>query len=280
MIEEVGSLLRAAAATAILPRFRRLDEAEIEEKTPGELVTVADREAEQIISDGLRRLLPGSVVVGEEQVAADAELLRHLHGTAPVWLVDPLDGTANFATGQRPFAVMVALLRDGVTDTSWILDPVADRLAVARAGAGAYLDGVRVRSADLALPRSALRGAVSTRFLPTALQVRVVAGAKGLGELLPGQHCAGQEYPDIVLGVQQFALFWRTLPWDHAPGALLVQEAGGVVRRLDGNPYDPTDEQTGLLVAANERVWSQVHEALLAGADGLADRGNDRGPVG
>ena len=266
MLDEVGALLREAAATAILPRFGRLGGSDVEEKTPGELVTVADREAEQIISAGLRRLLPGSVVVGEEAVAADADVLTRLHGTAPVWLVDPLDGTANFAAGRRPFAVMVALLRDGVTEASWILDPVADRLGVGRAGVGAYVDGVRVRTTDPAPPRANLRGAVLTRFLPTSLQVRVTAGAGGLGELLPGHHCAGQEYPDIVLGVQHFAIFWRTLPWDHAPGALLVREAGGVVRRLDGGEYDPTDEQSGLLAAANEQVWSDVYEALLAGS--------------
>ena len=66
--------------------------------------------------------------------------------------------------------------------------------------------------------------------------------------MLSGQHCAGREYLDLLTGKQQFVAFWRTLPWDHAPGALLVREAGGVVRRFDGEPYRPADEGNGLLV--------------------------------
>jgi fructose-1,6-bisphosphatase/inositol monophosphatase family enzyme len=264
MIDEVGTLLREAAADAILPVFRRLDDAEIEEKAPGEVVTVADRRAERIITDGLLRLLPGSVVVGEEAVAADPNLLTHLRGTAPTWLVDPLDGTANFAAGRRPFAVMVALLFAGVTEASWILDPVADSLLVAQAGAGTYLDGVRVRTVADASAPAALRGAVTTRFLPPALRAATEAGASRLGEVLPGHHCAGQEYRDIATGAQHYVLFWRTLPWDHVPGALLIREAGGVARRLDGSAYQPADDRAGLLVAANEQIWATVRETLAA----------------
>lgn len=165
-------------------------------------------------------------MVGEEGVAADPAILAHLHGTVPAWLVDPLDGTANFAAGREPFAVMVALLEAGVIRASWILDPIADRLLTAEAGRGSYLDGVAVRP-TVDAPATALRGAVMSRFLPPAWRSSVEAGAHRLGTVLPGQHCAGREYADILTGAQQFALFWRTLPWDHAPGVLLLQEAGG-----------------------------------------------------
>ena len=68
----------------------------------------------------------------------------------------------------------------------------------------------------------------------------------------------------MLTGAQQFVLFWRTLPWDHAPGTLLVREAGGVARRFDGTDYHPADEGRGLLVAASEEVWDEVYAALLA----------------
>ncbi|MFI6758784.1 inositol monophosphatase family protein [Micromonospora sp. NPDC050417] len=262
MIDEVGSLIRDAAATAVLPFFGHLESSDVTEKAPGELVTVADRRAEQILAEGLRPLLPGSVVVGEEGVAADPSLLDLLAGTAPVWLVDPVDGTANFAAGREPFAVMVALLEGGAARASWILDPVSDVLLTAEAGRGTYRDGVAVRTADGG-SATVLRGAVMTRFLPPDLRESVLAGADRLGEILPGQHCAGREYADIVSGRQQFALFWRTLPWDHAPGVLLLTEAGGVARRLDGTPYHPADDRAGLLVAADERTWHQVRDTLL-----------------
>lgn len=263
LIDEVGSLLREVAATAILPVFRRLDDADVGEKAPGEVVTVADRRSEQLLGAGLERLLPGSVVVGEEGVAADPTILDRLHGDAPVWVVDPLDGTANFAAGQRPFAVMVALRQAGATRAAWILDPMADSLAVAERGSGAYVDGVPLRTQVGQPPVAALSGAVS-RYLPAELRATMTAGLGRLGEVGPGQHCAGFEYPRVATGAQDFVLFWRTLPWDHLPGVLLVEEAGGFARRFDGDRYDPTDDRQGLLVAANEAIWATVHETLIA----------------
>lgn len=263
MIDEVGSLLREVAATVILPVFRRLDAADVEEKAPGEVVTVADRRSERLLSDGLRRLLPGSAVVGEEAVAADPATLERLRDPGPVWVVDPLDGTANFAAGRRPFAVMVALRQAGETQAAWILDPLADSLMVAEAGAGAYVNGARVRAPVDTPPVAALHGAVS-RYLPPDLRDAMEPGLGRLGRVGPGQHCAGREYPEVASGAQHFALFWRTLPWDHLPGVLLMEEAGGVARRFDGARYDPTDNRPGLLVAANEAIWAAVHEALLS----------------
>lgn len=124
LIRHVGDLLREVAARSVLPRFRRLQDREIHEKQPGELVTIADQEAEAALTGGLRRLLPGSRVVGEEACAADPSLLLGI-GTGLVWLVDPLDGTADFAAGDPRFSLMVALLRDGDIIAPWMLDPLA-----------------------------------------------------------------------------------------------------------------------------------------------------------
>src|SRR4051794_10278381 len=111
--ERGGALMAGAAGRAILPRFCALAQHEIEGKSPGELVTVADREAEALLAAGLAPLLPGSRVIGEEACSADPRLIDAL-GEGIVWLVDPLDGTGNFAAGRPEFAVMVALLRDGI----------------------------------------------------------------------------------------------------------------------------------------------------------------------
>ncbi|WBB66290.1 inositol monophosphatase family protein [Micromonospora sp. WMMD812] len=263
LLDDVGALLWEAADQIVVPLFRKLDAADVTEKAPGEIVTVADQRAEELISAGLRRLRPGSVVVGEEAVAEDRDLLRHLRGVGDVWLVDPVDGTSNFAAGRRPFALMAALLSEGEPVAAWVLDPLADTLAAARVGAGTVLDGRPVRTIETVPAPAELRGVAMTRFLPPAARDRVRAGGSRIGELLPGQHCAGREYLDILTGRQQFALFWRTLPWDHAPGALLVRAAGGVARRFDGTEYHPADDGHGLLVAANEQVWAEVRETLL-----------------
>ncbi|MEH1099966.1 inositol monophosphatase family protein [Micromonospora sp. CPCC 205561] len=263
LLDDVAGLLRETADQVVLPLFRKLDDADISEKAPGELVTVADRRAEEMISATLRRMRPGSVVVGEEAVADDPALLEHLRGSGDVWLVDPVDGTSNFAAGRRPFALMVALLTDGEQVAAWVLDPLAGTLAVAREGEGSWLDGRPVRTDEAVPALDTLRGAAMTRFLPPESRARAEAGGERLGEVLPGQHCAGREYLDVLTGDQQFVLFWRTLPWDHAPGTLLVRAAGGTARRFDGADYRPADDGHGLLVAANDEVWAEVREALL-----------------
>jgi fructose-1,6-bisphosphatase/inositol monophosphatase family enzyme len=264
MRDEVGGVLRRAARTAVLPRFQHLAAGDVHEKAPGELVTVADREAERIIAAGLRDLLPGSAVVGEEGVAADPALTARLRDAGPVWLVDPIDGTSNFAAGREPFVMMVALLRERVTEAAWILDPRTGSLAYAGRGGGAYLDGARVRSDTGERPGpGALRGVVTSRYLPPRLRPQVRQGAEKLGERLPGLHCAGREYLRLVEGGQDYVLFWSTQPWDHAPGLLITEEAGGVVRQLDGGRYDPADPRRGLLAAATESIWNEVHATLF-----------------
>jgi len=259
MIDDVGALLRATARTAVLPYYRHLASADVRTKPDGDLVTVADEHAERLLTAGLKEILPGSRVVGEEAVAADPLVLDALRGTGAVWLVDPVDGTANFAAGQGPFMMLVALQRHGITEHAYLLDPVADRLLWATRGGGAFEDGRRLWTADAHRP-AIPRGAVSVRSLPARVVAR--ARAAGVGDLLPGLRCAGREYPDIVDGTQDFTVFWWTRPWDHASGTLLVTEAGGMARRLDGTPYDPADSRQGLLAASSEAVWHRVAGAL------------------
>ena len=138
IIDAVGEILRLTAAKAVMPRFKMLQPGESEVKAAGEPVTVADREAEEMIAQGLLDLRPSSRVIGEEACAADPSLLDDL-GEDTVWIVDPIDGIANFVDGRTPFAMKVALLKYGEMVGSWILDPLSDRLAVAERGGGAWI---------------------------------------------------------------------------------------------------------------------------------------------
>ena len=114
----------------------------------------------------------------------------------------------------------------GAPVAAWMLDPLTGICATAEAGAGAFLGGARLRAGAGCPPPAALRGAVLTRFLPPDLRAAVARRAPAVGAVLPGFACAGREYPAVVAGEQHFALFWRTLAWDHAPGVLFAQEAG------------------------------------------------------
>ena len=266
MLDRVDELIREVAGAIVLPRFRRLDSGEVAQKAPGDLVTVVDHESERALTVGLTRILPGSSVVGEEAVAADPGVVGRVGDGGAVWVVDPLDGTNNFAAGKTPFTIMVALLRDGWPVSSWILNVVADRMATAEVGSGAYIETDRITTrTDVPRPDT-MRGTLARHYFPDDLRQQVNAHADAFASVTNGHHCAGYEYPAVATDEQQFALFWRILPWDHAPGALIIREAGGAVLHLDGTPYHPTDSERGLLVAPNEDVWHTVRDTLFPDA--------------
>ncbi len=256
----VAALMEEVAATIVLPRFRNLASGEVSEKTPGDPVTIADRESEVALHAGLTRLLRDSGVVGEEATAADESLLDRIDSGA-VWIIDPIDGTANFAAGKAPFAIMVALLQDGVREAGWILDPLAGRMCHATRGGGAYIDGERITARGSGAER--LVGGISTLFLPSDRRAEIERRAEGKIDMAPIPRCAGEQYPRIALGGNDFALFERTLPWDHAPGALFLEEAGGVVRRLDGSPYIVSSRGSGMMAAASPAIWDEAAGILL-----------------
>src|SRR5690349_21342761 len=107
-IDRVSAIIREVAEAEILPRFRRLQQSDIREKGPGDLVTVADEVAERRLTERLRDLVPNSLVLGEEAVAADQRVLGRIFEEDPVWIIDPVDGTSNFASGKPAFGVIVA----------------------------------------------------------------------------------------------------------------------------------------------------------------------------
>jgi fructose-1,6-bisphosphatase/inositol monophosphatase family enzyme len=262
---EVSTLLRETAAELILPRFQHLETGDIQAKSPGDLVTVADVETEQRLTPRLRELVPGSLVVGEEATAKDPTVLDRLAGEDAVWVIDPVDGTANFAAGIPLFAVMVSFVRAGEVVQSWILDPVKDQMAVAGRGEGAWLDGERLRVAPPATPDH-MSGSLALRYGNRQL-VRKIAGRSNLVGSVFSFRCAGQEYVALASGRAHFALYHRLLPWDHAAGWLLHREAGGYSARLDRSSYTPRTHDGGLLLTPDEASWNALHEVLIGGEE-------------
>lgn len=260
LLVSVAELIREASAVAIEPRFHALGEGDVSEKSPGELVTVADREAEALITAGLAELDPGVPVVGEEGVAADPSRMDNLARGAGVGRGSPRRHR-QLRERVRDWAVMVALaVVDGATDASWIWQPLERRMYAARRGRGATCNGRRLVAAPGPTRRAAHRGGAHPlpRHPPT--HERVEGNLERF--ITAGRHCAGVEYPALIEGTTDFAFFWRTLPWDHAPGTLLVEEAGGVAARPDGSPYRPGPGGVGLLVAPDRSTWDLAHGLL------------------
>lgn len=267
----VEALLRRVAETAIMPHFRQLRDGEVSEKTPGEMVTVADHKAEEMLEEHLSALLPGSRVVGEEACASNPAVLDGLD-EGLVWVVDPLDGTAHFAAGREPFGTMVALAADGETIASWIYNPVQDLMFGATPGQGAFVTNGSGATRRLKTSGPAARpiAGLATQFMTEELREATIARGAEAFELVPIPRCAAEHYPRLCRSENHVALFQRTLPWDHAAGALLLTEAGGHVARWDGTPYRFYDDGLGILAATSRELWEAAADVLFAGGTLLA----------
>jgi len=263
-INKVTDLVSEVAATEVMPRFQSLQDHEVSEKKGGDLVTVADVAAERVLTRRLSGLLPGSLVVGEEAVHDSPDLMEHLSDDGPVWTIDPVDGTGNFARGKPVFAVMVGLLKGGETVAGWIHDPVNARTAVAELGSGARLDGAVLpgnSASDLAEMVGTLHASsYASKEISSQVQQR-----RARLNTIKSLSCAGWEYLRLAQGEMQFSLFTRLMPWDHVPGTLIFSEVGGCALCLDGTPYrGGRYREAGLLMAPNRDSWKAIEQTLFA----------------
>jgi fructose-1,6-bisphosphatase/inositol monophosphatase family enzyme len=258
--DAVLTLLKDVAAEVIDPRFRALASAQISHKGPGDLVTVADREAEVLITDALEAAYPGAVVLGEEATAADASVLERFGAAEHAFTVDPVDGTKNFVAGSPDHAVMVAELRGGDVVRSWIWQPQHEVAYVAERGAGAWRNGERLVRPPL---RDAVRGVTSRRtWIGRALGT--------LRALDLTWVCCGVDYPQLVEGGADYALYTGTKPWDHAPGSLLLSETGGHIGTFGGAPYRPQEPEPRGLLAAADRATYDLVQGLVPSLPGMS----------
>ncbi|WP_158045553.1 inositol monophosphatase family protein [Skermanella pratensis] len=259
--DRVSTIIREVAEAEILPRFRRLASSDIREKGPGDLVTIADESSERELARRLRDLLPGSAVIGEEAAAADQSVLQRIFNDEPVWIIDPVDGTSNFASGKPQFGVIVALAGGGETLAGWIHDPLGRRTAVAVKGEGAWLDSTRLRAAGPASPAD-MTGVLSSRYFDLSIRERLEDRRHRFAHTF-SLRCAAHEYLSLNSGEVHFSLYRRIMPWDHAAGTLMHAEAGGYHARLDGSPYAPTEQTGGLLLAPDRRSWTELCDLLF-----------------
>lgn len=257
--QAVSDLLMQVARDIVMPRYRNLASHEVEEKAADDLVTIADKESEEKLHAGLLAILPEADVIGEEACAADPAILdRAGHGLH--WIIDPIDGTGNFAAGRPPFGLMVALAQEGATLGGWIYDPLAGRLCHAELGKGAFINGERVHARASGADKPI--AGISTLFLEPADRDNLIARTTGKMQLVDIPRCAAEQYPRLVLGQNDISVFERTLPWDHAAGVLLLNEAGGKCCRTDGSPYLVGDRRKGMLAASTPALWDAAAHIL------------------
>jgi len=261
---KVSESIKEVAAQYIEPRFEQLETHEIKTKSgPTDLVTIADEEAERALTQILKDLLPGSYVVGEEAVAQqemDPSILQDADAT--IWVVDPVDGTNNFANGTPIFGTMIGLVHKGEVTHSWIYNIPEQIMAAGEKGAGSYVDGQKIILTPNQKDLTDMRGFVSHKFLPKALQPYIKEHLDTL-KSHKAHFCCAYEYVELLTGAGDFALYSRINPWDHLPGTFLVEEAGGYVRKWNGSVYETGDDFGGLLVASDEPLWTRLHDQFL-----------------
>lgn len=265
----IAQVLEAAGRTIVMPSFRRLAPGAIRAKSgPLDLVTEADEAAERFIAAELLRLFPDAVLVGEEATAADPTLLHRLADAELAFVIDPIDGTANFAAGVPLFGCMAAAFIRGEVVGGWIHDPLGSDTAIALRGQGAWMEdtsGARLHDLRVAaaVPVSRMVGAVSWGWMPEPLKSRVTSRLPRLAAAV-NFRCAAHEYRLAAGGHAHLLAYNKLMPWDHAPGWLIHREAGGHAARFDGSEYSAARHFTGGLLCAPDRAgWAEARAALL-----------------
>lgn len=250
--DEILSLLKDVGEQVVTPRFRSLSAEQVMEKNPGDLVTVADREAEVLITKVLRAAYPHVLIVGEETVAGDPALLEAAATERDFFTIDPIDGTKNFVHGSVDHAMMIGEVRGGVPVRAWIWQPEHGVGYVAERGAGAYRDGVR-------LPQRAAHEPADGR---TSDRAKIGRTPPSLAPLTLTWVSCGIDYPKLAVGECDYVLYRSVMPWDHVPGSLIVTEVGGQVGYLDGGGYKPGSLAKPLLAAATPELFDAVRGPL------------------
>ncbi|MBX3597108.1 MAG: inositol monophosphatase family protein [Rhizobiaceae bacterium] len=260
-------LMAEAADKEIMPRFRRLSANEVREKTSAQdVVTDADVNAERYMTGLLRKRYPEALIVGEEAHAENESVLDGLADAPLAFVIDPVDGTFNFAAGVQPFGVMLAVVLNGETVAGIIYDPIGRDWAIATKGGGSRLRGAQGETTinvAKAGPLADMIGNVGWQYMSEPARSILARNASKVAGTF-SYKCAAQEYRLLATGYGHFAVYNKLMPWDHLPGLLIHAEAGGYSARFDGSAYVPGHIEGGLLVAPDENAWQALRRELWA----------------
>jgi fructose-1,6-bisphosphatase/inositol monophosphatase family enzyme len=253
-------IARQTSHDIILPAFRS-DSLKVSEKTcVQDLVTEADVQAERQMTCQIAEVFPHAVIIGEESVAANPDLQEGLDAHELCVIIDPIDGTYNYAHGIATFGVAIAVLVRGVTVFGLLYDPIMDDVSYAFRGHGARK---MPKGAD-ALPIQVRTGQCG--FIPlTTLASENVGAAMDFGHTmspLKCLHCSVHEYRLICEGTASWALATKSAPWDHAAGHLIHTEAGGITRFADGEEYRASRTTGAIISAPNEETWLRLQKGF------------------
>lgn len=259
---KIVNLVRKVSAKEIKPLFRNLHSADIAQKSQSDdLVTQADIMSERAITQGLKTILPSACVIGEEAVASNPNTLDLLEGSDLAIIVDPIDGTWNYAQGINLYGVLIAVVKAGVTIWGMLYDSSLDDWIETRKSGGTWFCRPGKKELRLTVnqpnPEHQLTGFVA----PINFQLdNQVAVSKMILKYARAHtlRCCCHEYRAMIHGNVDFFINPKPKVWDHAAGVLAVQEAGGTVKMLDGSEYSPLLRSGVIVAGKSEDIVNKV----------------------
>ncbi|MGH8879560.1 MAG: inositol monophosphatase family protein [Stackebrandtia sp.] len=234
--QRVTDIIRDTVDTEALSRFGHLTRGDITEKNPGDLVTIADTRTETALTTQLETILDGSVTVGEEACETNPALIDILATDTPAWIIDPIDGTSNYATGNPQYSCLVALASGGKVHASWLYAPSLKLTAGAHTGHGAWINDqpatITPRPATGTLDIVTTHPNYTGGFHDTLTKLDTPT--------LKRTACssAGLSYIDLIQGRHDALVYTWEKPWDHATGLHIHTTLGGRHTTMDGKTFN------------------------------------------
>ncbi|MCV2402434.1 inositol monophosphatase [Marinomonas sp. C2222] len=263
------NIARRAGREIVMPHFRQLSHSEVETKScASDLVTIADKACELFISEEVKQQFPDWEIVGEEATALDTSITEKIQTADTCLIIDPIDGTWNYAHGVPDFGIILAVVMKGVTQFGLLYDPVNDDWMYANLSEGAYFQRTSLQEQHSlkqpSQPPLVLKISPQQEFYQLAgiMSVHSYTGRKQQHLATQATHFARinnlpscPAYRQLSLGHFHFSLTYKMLPWDHAAGVLIYSEAGGICRPLDGSEYKPYMLEGEMLATQSEKLW-------------------------
>lgn len=254
--QQLQHIVRDVAQTTLLPLFNNVNR---EYKKDGSIITVADKAMQQALTERLAVLCPEVLLLGEEMPAKQQQAL--LDSGQPLWCLDPVDGTSNFAAGLPFFSVSLALIEAGQVIAGVVLDPIRDECFSAIRGEGAWLNDVPLVTENTGLSLKRSIAFVDFKRLPAALSTQLVShrpygSQRSLGSIALELCWLAAARGHVYLHGDQHI-------WDYAAGDLILAEAGGFAATLDGEPpFKPTLQPRSSFAAVDQTLFEQWRKTL------------------
>jgi myo-inositol-1(or 4)-monophosphatase len=258
--QQLQNIVREVAQSTLLPLYNNVQR---EYKKDGSIITRADKAVQQALTQRLAKICPEVLLLGEEMTAQQQQTL--LDSGKPLWCLDPVDGTSNFAAGLPFFSVSLALIEAGEVKAGIVLDPVRNELFAAVRGQGAWLNDEPLIAGETGLHLKRSIAFIDFKRLPDSLATRIVsdkpyASQRNLGSI-------ALELCWLAAGRGHIYLHGSQHIWDYAAADLILSEAGGYAATLQGDqPFSRTLQPRSTYAAIDHNLFEQWQRYLAEAA--------------